>query len=57
MSQLNDLKVLLSDAETDYSHAMARGDWEACSFHKAKVAKLRGQIGRIIKQNLKLSFA
>ena len=57
MAQLDDLKALLCEAETDYSHAFARGDWEACSFHKAKVAKLRGQIGRIIKQNLKLSFA
>lgn len=54
MTELNTLKVLLADAETDYQHCMARGDWEQCSAAKAKVAKIRNRIGRLIKQRMAL---
>ena len=55
MSDLNALKALLSDAETDYQHCMARGDWDQCAAAKAKVAKLRNRIGKLIKQRMAIA--
>ena len=55
MTELETLKALLTDAETDYQHCMARGDWESCSAAKSKVAKIRNRIGRIIKERMQLS--
>lgn len=55
MTELETLKALLSDAEDDYSFAIARGDWEACASAKAKVAKIRNRIGRLIKQRMQLT--
>ena len=52
MTDLETLKALLSDAETDYQHCIARGDWEQCAAAKAKVARLRNRIGKIIKQRM-----
>ena len=56
MSELDTLKALLSEAEDDYSFAIARGDWPAASLAKSKVAKLRNRIGRLIKQRMQLSL-
>ena len=56
MNELDTLKSLLSEAEDDYSFAIARGDWPAVSLAKAKVAKLRNRIGRLIKQRMQLSL-
>ena len=55
MSDLNALKALLADAETDYQHALARGDWDAMAPAKAKVAKLRRRIGKLIKARMALA--
>ncbi|MEC8738123.1 MAG: hypothetical protein VXX91_07820 [Planctomycetota bacterium] len=55
MTELETLKTLLSDAETDYQHCIARGDWEQCSAAKSKVARLRNRIGKIIKQRMALA--
>jgi len=57
MTELDTLKALLSDAETDYSHCIARGDWENTSAAKAKVAKIRNRIGKLIKQRMQLAAA
>ena len=51
--QIDSLKVLLDEAETNYAHTMATGDWVACSAAKSKVAKIRNRIGTIIKANMK----
>ena len=56
MNELDTLKALLSDAEDDYSFAIARGDWDAASPAKAKVARIRNRIGKIIKAKMKLTL-
>ena len=53
--ELDLLKAFLSDAETDYQHCLARGDWDQCAPAKAKVAKLRNRIGKLIKQRMALA--
>lgn len=55
MTELETLKALLSDAETDYQHCMARGDWDQCSAAKAKVARIRNRVGQLIKQRMALA--
>ena len=52
MTDLDTLKALLSDAETDYQHCFARGDWEQCAAAKAKVARLRKRVGKLIKARM-----
>ena len=52
MNELDTLKALLSQAEDDYSFAIARADWTAASLAKAKVAKLRNRIGKLIKARM-----
>ena len=52
MTELETLKALLSDAETDYQHCMARGDWDQCAAAKAKVARIRNRVGKLIKQRM-----
>lgn len=54
-SQIDDIKALLSEAETNYQHAMAAGDWAACAIHKNDVAKYRRAIGQLVKQKLAAS--
>jgi hypothetical protein len=54
-SQIDDIKALLSEAETNYQHAMAAGDWTACAAHKNDVAKYRRVIGQLVKQKLTAS--
>lgn len=56
MTELETLKVLLADAEDSYSHAIARGDWDACSSAKAKVAKIRNRVGKLIKAKMNLTL-
>ena len=55
MTELETLKAILADAEDAYSFAIASGDWEACTSAKAKVAKIRNRIGKIIKARMQLS--
>lgn len=57
MTELETLKALLSDAETDYAHCIARGDWDNTSAAKAKVAKIRNRIGKLIKARMQLAAA
>ena len=49
---LEAIKVLLSDAETTYAHAIARGDWEAMAPAKREVAKLRNMVRKIIMERM-----
>lgn len=51
-AQINNLKCLLEEAQLEYHHALARGDWEACSRCKARVASCHSAIGRLVKQKL-----
>ena len=51
---LEAIKVLLSDAETAYAHAIARGDWKAMAPAKRDVAKLRNMVRAIIKERMAL---
>ena len=48
-------KAQLAQAETEYSHCIARGDWEQCSYYKGMVAKHRRAIGKIIKTRMALA--
>ena len=47
-NQLEAVKSLLSDAETTYAHAFARGDWKAVAPAKREVAKYRKMVGQLI---------
>lgn len=49
---LEAIKVLLSDAETAYAHAIARGDWDAMAPAKRDVAKLRNMVRKIIVERM-----
>jgi hypothetical protein len=51
-NQINGVKTLLDQAETDYQHSMAAGDWEAFAFHKRRVSSYRQVIGKLVKQKL-----
>ena len=53
--QIDIIKFKLDEAETLYQHAMARGDWEACTEYKGQVAKYRNQVGKLIRQKLKIA--
>ena len=53
-TRIDNIKGLLDTAETNYQHAMAAGDWEACSTYKAEVAKYRNSIGKMIRQKLNI---
>ena len=53
--RLSHYKVLLDDAEDQYSFALARGDWEQVSFYQSKVQKLRSEIGKLIKKQMGLA--
>ena len=50
--QINNLKCLLEEAQLEYHHAIARGDWESCSHCKGRVASYYSAIGRLVKQKL-----
>jgi hypothetical protein len=49
---IDSMKIQLEEHETSYCHALAVGDWQACSFHKGRVTSLRAGIGRLVKQKL-----
>ena len=53
--RLSHYKVLLDDAEDQYSFAFARGDWEQVNFYQSKVQKLRSEIGKLIKKQMGLA--
>jgi len=55
MNELELLKSHLSEAETDYSHAIARGDWDSCSAAKAKITRLRNRVGKLIKAKMAMA--
>ena len=48
--QLDATKLLLSDAQTEYAHSFARGDWSECSKAKRKVAKQMKQVQYLVAQ-------
>ena len=50
--QLEQIKALLSDAETAYQHAFASGDWEAMTAHRRDVMKYRSTVGKLVKERL-----
>lgn len=49
---IDTMKIQLEEQQTLYAHAFATADWQACAFHKGRVASLRAGIGRLIKQKL-----
>jgi len=49
-TQLAFAKQLLSEAQTEYQHCFARGDWTECSKAKRKVAKRMKDVQFIIAQ-------
>ena len=53
--KLDHYKAQLAQAETEYAHAIARGDWADCSHYKGMVAKYRKVIGNLIKQRMMLA--
>lgn len=53
--RLTHYKFLLDEAQDQYSFALARGDWEQCSFYQSKVQKLHSMIGQIIKKQMGLA--
>ena len=50
--QLDDIKLLLDDAQTSYSHAIAANDMAAVTTHRKAVSKYRNMIGKLVKQKL-----
>ena len=50
--QIDSIKVLLDDAQTSYSHAIAANDMTAMTTHRKAVSKYRNMIGKLIKQKL-----
>ena len=53
--QIDVIKFKLDEAETLYSHALARGDWQACTDYKGQVAKHRREVAKLIRQKLKIA--
>ena len=52
--QIDSIKVLLDDAQTSYSHAIAANDMTAMTTHRKAVSKYRNMIGKLIKQKLEM---
>jgi len=50
--QLASAKQLLSEAQTEYQHCFARGDWTECSKAKRKVAKRMKDVQFLVAQKL-----
>jgi hypothetical protein len=50
--QLAAAKLVLSQAQTEYQHCFARGDWAACSKAKRKVAKCMKEVQYLVAQKL-----
>jgi len=53
-NQLEAAKLVLSQAQTEYQHCFARGDWAACSKAKRKVAKCMKEVQYLVAQKLAL---
>jgi len=52
--QLEEVKIELAKAQTEYQHCFARGDWTECSKAKRKVAKHMKQVKFLVAQKLAL---
>jgi len=52
--QLEDAKQRLSDAQTEYLHCFARGDFSACSAAKRTVNKHMKTVQALVVQKLAL---
>ena len=50
--QIDSIKILLDDAQTAYSHAIAANDMAAVTIHRKAVSKYRNMIGKLLKQKL-----
>lgn len=50
--QLESTKQLLSQAQTEYVHCFARGDFAACSQAKRRVNKLMKEVQFLVAQKL-----
>ena len=50
--QIDSIKLLLDDAQTAYSHAIAANDMAAVTTHRKTVSKYRNMIGKLVKQKL-----
>tara|TARA_R100000005_G_scaffold96079_2_gene80533 strand:- start:1197 stop:1370 length:174 start_codon:yes stop_codon:yes gene_type:complete len=50
--QIDSIKILLDDAQTAYSHAIAANDMAAVTTHRKAVSKYRNMIGKLLKQKL-----
>lgn len=50
--QIDSIKLLLDDAQTAYSHAIAANDMTAVTTHRKAVSKYRNMIGKLVKQKL-----
>lgn len=50
--QIDSIKLLLDDAQTAYSHAIASNDMAAVTTHRKAVSKYRNMIGKLVKQKL-----
>lgn len=51
-SQLASVKQQLAEAQTEYQHCFARGDWTECSKAKRKVARQMKQVQFLVAQKL-----
>lgn len=49
---LEAIKALLCDAEDDYAHAIAMGDWVKVTTAKRQVAEYRRVVARMIKEQM-----
>jgi len=52
--QLATAKELLSQAQTEYSHCFARGDWPACTKAKRVVAKRMREVQMLVAEKMAL---
>lgn len=50
--QLDATKLLLSDAQTEYAHSFARGDFAACGPAKRRANKLMREVQFLVAQKL-----
>ena len=50
---IDQIKVALNAAETEYNLAYAAGNLNEAMLHKRKVSEYRREVGRLIKQKLR----
>ena len=54
LQQLEQAKQNLSEAQTEYAHCFARGDFKECSKAKRKVGKAMREVQSLVAQKLAL---